>query len=296
MRSIRCSSSARRRGDANDPVVAATVAAALAAGTVVIPVVDDLADFARDVPDALRPINGLGWSGPSAGRALARVLLAELGIEDRQRRVFISHKREDGLGAAEQLHDALSHHRFTPFIDRFVIREGEDVQATIADALEDHAFLLLLETPIAHTSDWAFDEVDYALTHTMGTIIVRWPGTTTSVPGSAGLPRLTLTAAAAPRRRIRRQPGDRDVGGQPLTARQLRERRQRAVGDHHEQQPLGPRARCACEEEVHRASPGSATGEPADRCRRRLILDHLRRLKTGPPDGPAGAVRVDLRG
>ena len=40
--------------------------------------------------------------------------------------------------------------------------------------------------------------------------------------------------------RVSGQPRDRHVGGQPLTARQLRERRQRPVGDQREQQPLGP--------------------------------------------------------
>jgi hypothetical protein len=120
-------------------------------------------------------------------------LLRYLGLEDRERRVFISHKREDGLGAAEQLHDELTHAGFRAFIDRFAIRAGEPVQRVIADALEDYAFLLLLETPLAHTSDWVFDEVDYALSHTMGLLVVTWPGTA-PVPGSGGLPRLQLDA------------------------------------------------------------------------------------------------------
>jgi TIR domain len=177
---------------AGDPATDAVVEAAASSGLVVIPIVPDLTTFARDVPARLSPVNGFEWRPGDPARRLARVLLAELGIEERQRHVFISHKREDGLGAAEQLHDVLSHHRFVPFIDRFVIREGEPVQATIADALEDYAFLLLLETAQAHTSDWVFDEVDYALSHTMGTLIVRWPGVATDVPGSASLPRLKL--------------------------------------------------------------------------------------------------------
>ena len=106
--------------------------------------------------------------------------------------MFISHKRDDGLGAAEQLHDALAHERFLPFIDRFVIPHGARVQDTIADALEDHAFLLLLETPLAWSSDWVFDEVEYALSHTMGILIVRWPDDVRPVPGSADLKRFDL--------------------------------------------------------------------------------------------------------
>jgi hypothetical protein len=179
---------------AADVVLLAEIDGAMIAGLVVVPVVDDLTKFSTDVPPSLAAINGFAWKGQEPARRLARLLLAELGIEETQRRVFLSHKRDDGLGTAEQLHDTLSHRGFTPFIDRFAIREGTYVQEAIADALEDHAFLLLVETPLAHTSDWVFDEVDYALSHTMGTLIVQWPGDPSPVPGSNSLPRLTLAA------------------------------------------------------------------------------------------------------
>jgi len=91
-----------------------------------------------------------------------------------------------------QLHDRLSHAGFQPFIDRFDIRPGENVQSRIADFLEDYAFLLLLETPLANTSEWVFDEVDFALSHTMGVLILRWPGDVIPVPGSPGVPRLQM--------------------------------------------------------------------------------------------------------
>lgn len=179
-------------GSATDHDLVAHVRAADEAGVVVIPVVDDLATFRGQTPAELAAHNGFAWSGPEPEIGLARLLLEELGIEERERRVFISHRRSDGLGAAERLHDRLTHYRFKPFIDRFAVPPGGDVQAEIADALEDFAFLLLLETPEAHLSEWVFDEVEYALAHTMGVLIVRWPGEPTPVPGSAGLPRLTL--------------------------------------------------------------------------------------------------------
>jgi hypothetical protein len=179
---------------AADAGMAASIDAAIAAGLVVIPVVDDLASFTAQVPPGLSPYNGFEWSGEDPATDLARVVLEELGIEDRDRRAFISHRRSDGLGAAEQLHDALTHNRFVPFIDRFALREGVEVQPMVADALERHAFLLILETPEAHLSDWVFDEVDYALSHTMGMLIVQWPGDPTPIPGSPGIPRLALGA------------------------------------------------------------------------------------------------------
>src|SRR5581483_3077590 len=177
---------------ATDPECITATTHALRDARTVLPIVADLSHFTTDTPVALHPINGWEWSGNEPSTRLARLVLEELGIEESQRRVFISHKRDDGLYAAEQLHDHLSHHGFDPFIDRFDIRVGADVQRRIAASLEAQAFLLLLETPLAHTSDWVFDEVDYALTHTMGMHIVRWPETDSDVPGSARLPRQVL--------------------------------------------------------------------------------------------------------
>lgn len=177
------------------PTAVDAVKLALARVQVVVPVVDNLATYRDQVPDDLWAINGYRWDGPKAATRLARLLLEELGIEEQQRSVFISHKREDGLLAAEQLYDHLSKNGFEPFIDRFDIRIGADVQATIADALEARAFIVLLETPLAHTSEWVYDEVDYALSHTMGIHIVTWPGNPQAIPGSARLPRQFLTTA-----------------------------------------------------------------------------------------------------
>jgi TIR domain len=177
----------------NDEGLAARSDTALRRGVVVLPVLDNLDLFATQVPLGLARFNAFQWSGPESARKLARLLLEELGIEDRERSVFLSHKRSDGLGAAEQLHDRLSHFRFEPFIDRFAIRPGEDVQSLIADFLERYAFLLILETPDAHLSAWVYDEVDYALSHTMGTLILQWPNGPTPIPGSIGIPRFRLT-------------------------------------------------------------------------------------------------------
>lgn len=176
---------------ASDPLCVAAAERAVADVVTVLPVVDDLHRFTEVVPSVLHPINGIEWADATIAR-LARRVLEELGIEERQRKVFISHKRDDGLMAAEQLFDHLGHHGFRPFVDRFNVPAGVDIQARIADELEDYAFLLMLETPLAHESRWVYDEVDYALTHFMGLHIVRWPGDFTSVPATARLPRQEL--------------------------------------------------------------------------------------------------------
>lgn len=179
---------------ATEPTCIAAIEDAIAGGRTVVPVVEDLTRFTAETPPSIQHLNAWDWSDGGAPR-LARWLLEELGIEERQRRVFISHKRDDGLLAAEYLHDHLSHFGFDPFIDRFDIAAAADVQARIEDALEECAFLLLLETPLAHASPWVFAEVDYALMHTMGVHILTWPTTVTQVPATRGLPRQALDVA-----------------------------------------------------------------------------------------------------
>lgn len=158
----------------------------------IIPVIDRVNDFHNLTPKSIAEYNAFEWSGPDPARRLAHVILENLRIEDQNRCVFISHKRSDGAAVAAQLHDRISHDAFAPFIDRFKLRPGEKVQDAIFDTLENFAFLLLLETPEAHKSKWVLDEVEYALTHHMGILIVQWPGTQECVPGSAGFPRLVL--------------------------------------------------------------------------------------------------------
>ncbi len=163
-------------------------------GLVVLPVVDDLHRFHDHVPPAASARNGIEWSGSNPPLKVARVILQELGIEDTKRRVFISHRRSDALQVAEQLHDSLTHRYFDPFIDRFAIRPGAVVQEQVIEAIEEFAFLLLLESPEAHQSEWVLQEVDYALSHSMGLLIVSWPGAI-RLPGTVGLPRLELSEA-----------------------------------------------------------------------------------------------------
>jgi len=93
---------------------------------------------------------------------------------------------------ADQLHDHLGRHGFAPFVDRFHVGPGEEVQRRIEETLEDFAFLLLLESPLASESDWVFLEVDYALSHSMGLHILHWPAEAALVPGTQGLPRQQL--------------------------------------------------------------------------------------------------------
>ena len=161
----------------------AEVEKALAGGVVVVPVVQGSGS-----------VRGRCAARAEAGERL-RLGRCELRAAPRSRtarrtrdrgtaaRRLHGHKRDDGLGAAE--HSALSalSPRLHAFIDRFATRHGRDVQDAIADALESHAFLLLLEHLLPRVAI-GLRRGRVRPSHTMGTLIVRWPNDVTPVPGS----------------------------------------------------------------------------------------------------------------
>ena len=176
----------------HDPRFKKRVRRALKDGHLVIPIIDDLADMPAFAPKRLRGLNAWEWKDKGSRGPLAHLVFEELGLTDKTRSAFISHRRADGQAAAELLHDKLSHTNFTAFIDRYAIRPGRDVQQEIANGIEQYAFVVVLETPEAHTSDWLRSEVEYALAHSIGVLMIRWPDTRHDIPGTGDLPRHEL--------------------------------------------------------------------------------------------------------
>jgi hypothetical protein len=168
-------------------------AAAIAARFTLIPVVPTLEGFENQVPSSARGLNGMSDGSMRQVDNIASALLRELGFTDSGRRIFISHRREDGREAAEQIMDALSRLGFAPFIDRFNIGPGQDVQQEISDAIDDAGLIVFLETPLASNSPWVFYEIQFGMSHTVGIHIVHWAGAT-QLPSSSHLNRQHVAA------------------------------------------------------------------------------------------------------
>lgn len=165
---------------------------ALADRLLVLPVVDSNANFPAHTPEALHPFNGVEWPADEAPPEVVHFILEALGLEDSQRLVFLSHRRSDALALAEQLHDKLIKSRFWPFVDRFDIDPAADVQQRIYAALEETAFVVLVESPDAGVSEWVLEEVHYALRESLGILIISFPEAK-QLPGTEDLPRFDLT-------------------------------------------------------------------------------------------------------
>lgn len=165
---------------------------ALADRLLVLPVVDSNTNFKAHTPEALHPFNGVEWPAEEAPPEVVHFILEALGLEDSQRLVFLSHRRSDALALAEQLHDKLIKSRFWPFVDRFDIDPAANVQQRIYAALEETAFVVLVESPDTGLSKWVLEEVHYALRESLGILIISFPEVDDQLRGTEDLPRFDL--------------------------------------------------------------------------------------------------------
>lgn len=152
----------------------------LSKGIPVLPVVSNLNEVRNEVPEILRPINCLDYSSGGAQRT-GSALLECIGLLPKQRRVFISYRRDEARVAALQLFDALSSRHFDVFLDTHGITPAEDFQALLWHRLCDSDVLLMLDTPTYFESRWTSAEFGRALAKGISVLRVGWPDSTPSV-------------------------------------------------------------------------------------------------------------------
>jgi hypothetical protein len=103
-----------------------------------------------------------------------------VGLLPRQRRVFISYRRDEARQAALQLFDELSARLFDVFLDTHGIPLAEDFQAMLWHRLCDSDVLLMLDTPTYFESRWTNAEFGRALAKGISVLRVGWPDCTPS--------------------------------------------------------------------------------------------------------------------
>ncbi len=163
---------------------------AMDSGIFILPVINKQEDFNKCIPDILKNINAFYWKEKEfPEKRLIRKIFENLGIDDKQRRVFISYRRNDGLGMADQILDRLSRQRFNAFLDKYDIEIGHNIQQEIYESIEDKAFLVVIESPDAHNSKWISKEIHYALTHEIPVFLLSWCFEDEEISDAIGLPK-----------------------------------------------------------------------------------------------------------
>jgi hypothetical protein len=166
--------------------------AALRAGIPILPIASTETAIGTEIPDRLKPLNCLTYRGHGPQR-IATALLECVGLLPRQRRVFVSYRRDAAREAALQLFDALSARLFDVFLDTHGIAPGEDFQAVLWHRLCDSDVLVLLDTPDYFESRWTKAEYGRALAKGISVLRVGWPSVNAS-PRMATASRVDLTA------------------------------------------------------------------------------------------------------
>lgn len=134
-------------------IPAAAISSVLQRGIPVLPVVSAEGRIQHELPEVLKPLNCLTYAGHGSLR-IATALLECVGLLPRQRRVFVSYRRDSAREAALQLFNALSARLYDVFLDTHGIAPGDDFQAVLWHRLCDSDVLVVLDTQDYFESRW----------------------------------------------------------------------------------------------------------------------------------------------
>jgi len=165
----------------------------LARGIPIIPIAQSAGSISADLPTALKPFNCLTFNGDGALR-IATAILECVGLLPRQRRVFVSYRRDEAKEAALQLFNYLSGKIFDVFLDTHGILPAEDFQGVLWHKLCDSDVLVMLDTPTYFDSRWTSAEFGRALSKGISILRLEWPGVVGS-RRTATTSRLSLSTA-----------------------------------------------------------------------------------------------------
>jgi hypothetical protein len=141
----------------------------------VIPVASQPKDFSIEIPSQLHSFNGVFLSNSNENR-LVSILLECVGLLHRQRRVFLSYKRDESRAIAVQLFEALSARLIDVFLDTHGIMEGAQFQDALWHKLSDCDVVVMLDTPNYFASRWTRLEFGRALAKSLAILRLGWPG------------------------------------------------------------------------------------------------------------------------
>jgi hypothetical protein len=158
-----------------------------------IPVASAAEQVHVEVPTQLRHLNCLFYAADGPLR-IATALLECVGLLPRQRRVFVSYRRDGARNAALQLFNALSGRLFDVFLDTHGVAPADDFQAVLWHRLCDSDVLVMLDTPEYFESRWTAAEYGRALAKGISVLRVGWPGVSAS-PRAVTASRVDLNAA-----------------------------------------------------------------------------------------------------
>lgn len=160
----------------------------------VMPVASSAAQVSKQIPPGLRELNCVFYRSPGGADRVFSALLECLGMLPRQRRVFLSYRRNEATPVAVQLFAELSARQYEVFLDTHSIGAGVEFQESLWHSLCDVDVLVMLDSPQYFDSRWTAAEYGRALAKGIGVLRVQWPTATPSkITGTSSLVPLALS-------------------------------------------------------------------------------------------------------
>ena len=141
-------------------------------GDVVFPLYFD--NFENEIPDVIKCMNGTLYTSDKVD-TVVNCALESFRLLRKSRRVFISYKRSESTGVAQQLFDLLIKNGFDPFLDSYSIRQADNFQDELLHRMTDSDVLIQLYTTDFFESKWCKIEVEEANLKQIGIIVLLWP-------------------------------------------------------------------------------------------------------------------------
>lgn len=147
--------------------------------SLILPIVEgSLENFNKCIPSSLSNYNGISVSTEDKERKVEKIannILEAFSLLRKNRRVFISYKRDESSSVAIQLYEALEQSGFDVFLDTHSIRPSEPFQDELWHRLADSDVVVLLNTANFLESHWTTEELANANKMLLGLIVVSWP-------------------------------------------------------------------------------------------------------------------------
>lgn len=180
----------------SDTSTDASEAAKLVSASVpILPVVYNLDRYSDLVAPALRPVNGLQvHSGAPDFAALTNLVLENLSLLRRSRRLFLSYRRHESTPVAHQLRVAFDALGYDAFLDTNSVAKGDEFQSVLWHRLLDSDVMVVLDTTDFLGSKYTKGEIANAGAMSVGILQVLWPGVVRAPHSTLAHP-LQLTAA-----------------------------------------------------------------------------------------------------
>jgi hypothetical protein len=140
----------------------------------ILPVFPHGTAVATLLPSFLHHINSAFWTNTIT--EIVPQILSAVGLTAQDFRIFISYRTSDSQNLAEQLFDALSHHNFDVFLDRFRIPPSVNFPLRLLQELADKSMVLLIESPNIWQSIWTRLEITFAKLLRLGLLSLQLPG------------------------------------------------------------------------------------------------------------------------